>query len=482
MGDDHSMKISNRLYEDIQPGDSASLRRICTEADLYAFASVSGSFNPSNLPDLEERFDTDGDPATGASAPSMFLAALIASVIGTRLPGPGSLYRAQTLVFRERVRVGDELLVTVTVVDKREPALLLIDTRIERVTPGPTLQSIAEGQAEVFAPRRRIEMDNVQLPDLLVRRHLHFERWLAACAGLDPLPTAVVCPGEPAALQGALHARLAGLIEPVLVGHAPAIRAAAQSLQASLEGIPIIDVAHDAEAAARAVGLVHEGRVRAVMKGHLHTDTLLSAIVRREGGLRTNRRVTHIYAMDLPGRAEPLFISDAAINIAPDLAAKVDIVQNAIDLARACGLAQPRVGILSAVETVTPAIPSTIDAAVLSKMAERGQITGGFVDGPLAMDNAVDLQAARTKGIVSLVAGRAQVLIVPNMESGNMLAKELIFLAQADAAGLVLGAQVPVMLTSRADDARSRLMSCVLAVLHDWWLAKGTSRVSTPAS
>jgi phosphotransacetylase/acyl dehydratase len=476
------MKIRNRLFEDIRTGDSASMRRICTESDLYAFASVSGSLNPSNLPDLEARYDTDGDPATGASVPSMLLAALIASVIGSRLPGPGSLYRAQTLVFRDRVRVGDELLVTVTVVDKREPALLLLDTRIERIAPGPTLQSIAEGQAEVFAPQRSIELEGIELPDLLVRRHVHFERLLEACAGLDPLPTAVVCPDDSASLEGALQARAAGLIEPVLIGDAQAIRAAAQTLQRDIDDITVVDVAHDAEAAARAVSLVHEGRVRAVMKGHLHTDTLMSAIVRREGGLRTNRRVTHVYVMDLPGRPEPLFISDAAINIAPDLAVKVDIVQNAIDLARACGLAQPRVGILSAVETVTPAIPSTIDAAVLSKMAERGQITGGIVDGPLAMDNAVDLQAARTKGIVSLVAGRAQVLIAPNMESGNMLAKQLTFLAQADAAGLVLGARVPVMLTSRADDARARLMSCVLAVLFDWWQARGTSRVTAPSA
>lgn len=472
------MKLTNRLFDEIAIGDSASIRRVCTESDLYVFANVSGNLNPANLPDLEARFDTDGDPGTGAVAPSMWLASLIGNVIGTRLPGPGALYRAQTLVFRDRARVGDELQVTVTVADKREPRLLLLDTRIERLGGTTGGQSIAEGQAEVFAPQRRIEIADAELPEVLVRRHEQFDRLLAACAGLPPLPTAVVCPDDPASLEGALQARDAGLIAPVLVGAEAEIRETAAGLERDLSGVPIVNVTGDEEAARRAIALAREGRVRAVMKGHLHTDTLLAAIVRRDDGLRTGRRISHVYVMDLPGIADLLFISDAAINIAPDLEAKVDIVQNAIDLARACGLPEPRVGILSAVETVTPTIPSTIDAAVLSKMAERGQITGGLVDGPLAMDNAVDLHAARTKGITSLVAGRAQVLIVPNLESGNMLAKELTFLAHAEAAGLVLGAQVPVMLTSRADDARSRLVSCALAQLHDWWRAHGSSRVT----
>ena len=472
------MKLTNRLFDEIAIGDSASIRRVCTESDLYVFANVSGNLNPAHLPDLEARFDTDGDPGTGAVAPSMWLASLIGNVIGTRLPGPGALYRAQTLVFRDRARVGDELQVTVTVADKREPRLLLLDTRIERLGGTTGGQSIAEGQAEVFAPQRRIEIADAELPEVLVRRHEQFDRLLAACAGLPPLPTAVVCPDDPASLEGALQARDAGLIAPVLVGAEAEIRETAAGLERDLSGVPIVNVSGDEEAARRAIALAREGRVRAVMKGHLHTDTLLAAIVRRDDGLRTGRRISHVYVMDLPGIADLLFISDAAINIAPDLEAKVDIVQNAIDLARACGLPEPRVGILSAVETVTPTIPSTIDAAVLSKMAERGQITGGLVDGPLAMDNAVDLHAARTKGITSLVAGRAQVLIVPNLESGNMLAKELTFLAHAEAAGLVLGAQVPVMLTSRADDARSRLVSCALALLHDWWRAHGSSRVA----
>jgi phosphate butyryltransferase len=213
------------------------------------------------------------------------------------------------------------------------------------------------------------------------------------------------------------------------------------------------------------------------MKGYLHSDELLAQITKREGGLRTTRRLSHIFVMDVPGLPHPLIVTDAAINISPDLEAKVDIVQNAIDMARAVGMAQPRVGVLSAVETVNTKIPSTVDAAVLSKMADRGQIKGGIVDGPLAMDNAIDIDAAKTKGIVSLVAGKAQVLVAPNLEAGNMMAKELTFIAHAAAAGLVLGAKVPIMLTSRADDEKSRLVSCALAQLYDAWKRTGRSPV-----
>ena len=219
--------------------------------------------------------------------------------------------------------------------------------------------------------------------------------------------------------------------------------------------------------------MVLEGKAGAVMKGAIYSDALLAEVVKKDGGLRTHRRISHVFAMDVPALDEILFISDAAINIAPDLLTKVDIVQNAVDLAHACGLEQPKVGVLSAVETINPNIPSTLDAAVLSKMAERGQIRGAVVDGPLAMDNAIDVEAARTKGITSLVAGRANVLIVPNLEAGNMLAKELTFVARAEAAGLVLGAKAPVILTSRADNDRARLASCALAQLYEYWRRKG---------
>jgi phosphate butyryltransferase len=239
--------------------------------------------------------------------------------------------------------------------------------------------------------------------------------------------------------------------------------------------VQVLDEADAHAAPARAVALVHEGQAAALMKGNIHTDEVLRHVTKAEGGLRAARRISHVFVLDVPGREGLLLISDAAISIAPDLTTKADIVQNAIDLSHAIGLKLPRVGVLSAVETVNPAIPSTVDAAALSKMAERGQITGGLVDGPLAMDNAVDVEAARSKGLASLVAGHADVLIAPNLEAGNMLAKQLVFLSGADTGGLVVGARVPVMMTSRADDEHARLMSAALAVLYAHWRRTGQS-------
>jgi phosphate butyryltransferase len=258
-----------------------------------------------------------------------------------------------------------------------------------------------------------------------------------------------------------------GLIVPILIGSRVKIEEACKEAGEDLSGIQIIDITDHSAAAAKAVELVHSNQVRAIMKGNLHSDELLAQVVKKDGGLRTARRISHVFAMNVPTLDHPLFISDAAINIAPDLMTKVDITQNAIDLAQACGIEQPLVAIMSAIETINVNIPSSMEAGIISKMAERGQITGGIVDGPLAMDNAIDMGAARTKNLVSPVAGRAQVLIVPNLESGNMLAKQLTFISHAQPAGLVLGAMIPVMLTSRADNEAARLASCALAQLYD---------------
>ncbi len=469
------MTISNRLFDEIAVGDTASARRVCTDNDLFIFANASGNLNPLSLPDR----DGDGDPSTPPLAPSMWVGALVSHVIGNILPGPGALYRAQSFTFGARVLVGDELVISVEVIEKREPDLLVLNTRVRKVSG----ETVAEGIGEVYAPKKKLVFDELSVPGVIVHRHAQFERLLEMCVQLPALPTAVVCPEDGPSLDGALQAAEAGLIVPILVGNRAAIEEAAASLGKRIDAFDLVDIGQAQAAAAHAVQLVHAGRARAIMKGALHTDTLLEQIVKRDGGLRTGRRVSHVFVMDVPGMKHPLFISDAAINIAPDLSAKVDITQNAIDLARACGLETPRVGILSAVETVNPNIPSTLDAAILAKMADRGQITGGLVDGPLAMDNAVDMQAARTKGITSLVAGRAEVLIVPNLEAGNMLAKELTFIAHAESAGLVMGASVPVMLTSRADSARARLVSCALAVLQDDWRRRGGKpRVTGEAS
>ena len=333
---------------------------------------------------------------------------------------------------------------------------------------------LVEGVAEVRAPSKTIEFDASNIPALLVQRHRHFNKMIELAKTLPALPTAVAAPDDPNSLDGALLAAREGLIHPILIGAKDRIEAAAKELDEDISAFELIDIEDEMEAAGRAVALVHEGKAKAVMKGHLHTDHLLHHVVKRDGGLRTKRRISHVFAMDIPGRKTPVLISDAAINITPDLNTKMDITQNAIDAALSIGLEMPRVGILSAIETVNPAIPSSLDAAVLSKMAERGQITDAIVDGPLAMDNAIDVQAARTKGITSLVAGRAEVLIVPNLEAGNMLAKELTFIAHAEAAGLVIGAKVPVMLTSRADDGRARLASCALAMLYMHWQTTGS--------
>jgi len=292
-----------------------------------------------------------------------------------------------------------------------------------------------------------------------------YDRLIAAAKKLQPLATAIAHPCDETSLKGAIEAAEAGLIKPILVGPKAKIAAVAKEHSLDLDKIEIVDAPHSNAAAEKAVELVRTGKADLLMKGSLHTDEVLAEVVKRETGLRTGRRISHVFVMDVPGHAQTLFITDAAVNIAPDLEAKRDIIQNAIDLYAGLGLGVPKVAILSAVETVTPTIPSTIEAAALCKMADRGQITGGELDGPLAFDNAISPEAARIKGIKSPVAGQAQILVVPDLEAGNMLAKNLSFLSQADAAGIVLGARVPIILTSRADNVRTRMASCAIAAL-----------------
>jgi len=293
-----------------------------------------------------------------------------------------------------------------------------------------------------------------------------FGRLMEACQRLPAVPTAVVHPCDEGALRAAVEAAERELIRPLLIGPASKIRSVAASAGLDIGSYELVDVPHSHAAAEQAVRLAREGSAEALMKGSLHTDELMAAVTDRDGGLRTERRISHVFVVDIPSYPKPLLITDAAINIFPDLMAKRDICQNAIDLARCLGIEQPRVAILSAVETVTTKIPSTLEAAALCKMAQRGQITGGILDGPLAMDNAISEEAARTKGLASPVVGQADVLLVPDLEAGNMLAKQLTFLAGAEAAGLVLGARVPIILTSRADSVRTRLASCAIAALY----------------
>ncbi len=455
----------NKTYDEIAIGDQATIKRVLTANDLYVFAHASGNLNPMHMPDE----NGGGEEPHEIVAPSMWVGALISAALGNTLPGAGTLYKSQTFNFLNRAHVGDELTVTVRVREKRDGNLVLLDT----VVTGRGGDPIAEGVAEVLAPVRKVRFEDGHMPTLVVTRHQHFNQLLEQTQTLEPLRTAVVAPEAEFALAGAMLAREQSIIEPILVGDAAKIHQAAKAAHCDISKCEIIDTPDTDQAAAQAVALVNAGRADALMKGHLHTDELLHHVIKKDGGLRGARRLSHVFVMDVPGLDHMLLISDAAINIAPTLEEKVDITQNAIDLAIALGLKQPRVGVLSAVETVTPKIPSTLDAAVLSKMSERGQIKGGVVDGPLAMDNAVDIGAAKTKGITSLVAGRADILIVPNLEAGNMLAKELSFIAHAEGAGIVLGAKVPVILTSRADDEKARLASCAVAALYHAWKNAG---------
>lgn len=450
--------IENKTYDEIAVGDSAELTRRLKPQDIELFAVMSGDVNPEHV-DAEY---AKTDMFHGVIAHGMWGGALISAVLGTELPGPGTIFLNQSLEFAAPVGLGDTVTVRVEVSEKQSKDRLLLDcTCINQ--HGKT---VIRGVARVIAPREKVRRPRVILPDV----HLHtqgaqYARLIAATETLNPVRTAVVHPCDPLSLNGALDGALQGMILPVLVGPRAKIQAAAKAAGRSLDDVEIVDTPHSHAAAATAVALVRAGKVEALMKGSLHTDELMEAVVDSDLGLQTDRRMSHIYVLDVPTYPKPLLVTDAAINIYPDLAIKRDIVQNAIDLALALGMDLPKVAILSAVETVNPRISSTVDAAALCKMADRGQITGGLLDGPLAFDNAISPAAVAAKGIVSDVAGIADILVAPDMEAANMMAKQLIYLAGADAAGIVLGARVPIMLTSRADSAVSRLASCSLAQL-----------------
>lgn len=450
--------LKNTPFDALTIGMQAEAEHLCVADDFYVFAHSSGNLNPMHLP----KEDGDGDGRPEAVAPSAWVGALISSVLGNRLPGPGTMYESQTLNWTGRAHAGDVLVATVTLTEKMDGNRVRFDTSVA-IKGGAT---IVTGEAVVIAPTELRSYDLHDIPGLRVQSHVHFDRLLEQAEPLPPIPTAVVAPEEANSLGGAILGAEHTLIRPILIGSQAKIEAAAAEIGADLSGHQIIDQPSHTEAAAMAVKLVHEGQANALMKGHLHTDVLLSAVLKSGTGLRMGRRLSHVFVMDVPSLDHLLFVTDAAINIAPDLETKVDIIQNAIDLAIALGIEVPKVGVLSAVETVNPKIPSTLDAAILSKMADRGQIRGGVVDGPLAMDNAVDITAARIKGIKSAVAGHAEILVAPNLESGNMLAKELTFLAGAEAGGIVLGARCPIILTSRSDDDKARLASCAVAALY----------------
>jgi phosphate acetyltransferase/phosphate butyryltransferase len=451
--------IENRTFHELALGESASLTRTLTQEDIELFAVMSGDVNPAHLDEEYAR----SDMFHKVIAHGMWSGALISTVLGTQLPGPGTIYLGQSLRFLNPVCIGDRVTVTLTVKALRpENRHVTLDCLVSNQLGEP----VVTGTAEIIAPAEKVSRPRVALPEVRLREPGgRYRDLLAASKNVPCVRTAVVHPVDAVSLQGAIEAAREGLIVPVLVGPEMKIRKAAEQAGLDLGGIELVPTEHSHAAAEAAVALARAGKVGALMKGALHTDELMRAVVAKDTGLRTGRRISHVFAMDVPSYPRPLFITDAAINVYPTLEDKRDIVQNAIDLARALGIAAPRVAILSALETVYPKIASTIEAAALCKMAERGQISGGIVDGPMAFDLAVSGSAARTKGFVSPVAGQADILVVPDLEAGNMLAKQLEYLADAQVAGIALGARVPIMLTSRADGPLARLASCALAAL-----------------
>ena len=456
--------LENRPFEDIRIGDSASLTRTLTRTDVKTFAVISGDLNPTHVDDDFVRAHGDGRLV----AHSMLAGALISSVLGNELPGPGTRYVKQDLRFLRALSEDETLTATVTVRGKnRDHGTVTLDCRCT----GSAGDVVAEGIAEVVAPTMKMVLPRIEVAKVSVQTHDKFARFVERVKPLEPVPTAVAHPCSDAAIQSVIEAMEERIIAPILVGPADRIRAAAEKAKVDLGSLRIVEAAHSHEAAEKAVALVRSGEASILMKGSLHSDELLAAVVKRESGLRTERRLSHAFLMDVPTYHKPLIVTDAAINIAPTLTEKADILRNAIELAHALGVAMPKVAIISAVENINEKIISTVEAASLCKMADRGQITGALLDGPLAMDNAISREAARIKGIASEVAGDADILLVPDLVAGNILAKQLTFMANADAAGIVLGARVPIVLTSRADSVRARLTSCALAVL----LATGTA-------
>ncbi|GEN26778.1 phosphate acetyltransferase [Halovibrio variabilis] len=459
--------IENRTLDEIQIGDQAHLEKRLTMEDIKLFAIMSGDVNPAHVDDEFAKSSTFHE----VIAHGMWGGALISTVLGTQLPGPGTIYLGQTLAFKAPVTLGDVLKVSVKAVEKNEEKHhIRFDCRCENQKG----EAVIEGEAWVLAPTKKIRRPRTIMPQVRLAERGRLHEILTAADHPDAVRMAVVHPVDEASILGASESAEQGLIIPLLVGPKAKIEAAAEKAEVDISHFELVDVPHSHAAAEKAVAMTREGQVDSLMKGALHTDELLHEVLKRDGGLRTERCISHVMAFDVPTYPRPLFITDAAINISPNLETKRDIVQNVIELAHALGNTDPKVAILSAVETVNSKMSSTLDAAALCKMADRGQITGGTLDGPLAFDNAVSEAAAETKKIVSPVAGKADILIAPDLEAANMLMKQLTYLADATGAGLVVGARVPIVLTSRADDAITRMASCALALLLSDYQKKNT--------
>jgi phosphate acetyltransferase len=447
--------LTNVTFDEIKVGDKASITRRLSTTEVEALALAGGHVDASEIAEGQA-------PQPGqAKTESVGAEALLLGLLNRKLPGPGSSIAAQDLHFQGHIQTGDELIATVTA-RKKHAQDKLVEFDCSLRTNG---HDLITGTVVVRAPEQRLHYAEVAEPEVILRRTDKYAMLMNKCEPLPPVTCAIAHPSDRDSLLGPIEAAKLGLIQPVLVGPEEKIRAIARAEGVDLSPYRLVPAEHSHAAAEKAVALVRAGEAESLMKGSLHTDELMSAVVSSANGLRTSRRISHVFIMDVPTYANPLSITDAAINIAPTLEDKMHIAQNAIDLLHALGVTEPKVAILSAVETINPKIPSTLDAAALCKMADRGQITGAILDGPLAFDNAISEQAARTKKIISPVAGKADILLVPDLEAGNMLAKQLQYLAGADAAGIVLGARVPIVLTSRADNVRARLASIAVMKL-----------------
>ena len=450
--------IESKTFDEIAVGDTATTDHVLTQDDAMAFASISGFTAVLSQDEVIER--TGGIPPTG---PNMWCASLISGLFSMHIPGPGVTLTSLSLAFHNRIHVGDRILVQIKVTAKDDASQVVsFDCEAHN---GAGL-SIFTGTAQAIPPTKKLRWSTLPVPQLIVNNpYRRYNEMIARATAKPAVRTAIAWPCDEVSLGGAIQAYKDKLIVPVLVGAEDKIREVAKALNLSLDGVRIVDISDSRSAAARAVELARKGEVEMLMKGSLHTDEIMGAVVSREGGMRTGRRISHVFALDVPMYHKTLFVTDAAINIQPDLETKISILQNAIDMMLTLEVVDPKVAILSAVESVNPAIPSTLDAAALCKMVDRGQITGAIVDGPLAFDNAISSDAARIKKITSKVAGDVDLLMVPNLEAGNILFKELQYLAGALAAGVVVGAKVPIVLTSRADGELARMASCALGVL-----------------
>jgi phosphate acetyltransferase len=469
--------IENRLFDEIKVGDSAKLARTLTEQDIMLFAVMSGDINPAHV-DPEYAMSSRFREVIGHG---MWSGALISTVLGTDFPGPGTIYLSQNLRFRRPVKVGDTITITVTAKEKdAEKGKVVLDTECMNQDG----EVVVSGTAEVIAPKEKVRRFKVDLPVVhFDDKEMRFREIMGRVKArkLEPVATAIIYPADPDSLAGAVAAASQGTIIPVLVGTESMIREIGEAANVDLSSLEIKPAGSPQEAIAVAIDLARDGKVEGLMKGSLSIEELIGPITSAAKGLRTDRRISHVHALDIPKYPKPLFITDTMINISPGLSEKREICQSAIDLARWLGIPAPKVALLAAVDTINPKMPATIQAATLCKMAERGQISGGILDGPLTIDDAVSFKIAERTGFRSAVAGQADILLAPDLESGNMIARQLVSLADALSAGIVLGARVPITLTGPGDGRYEWLASAALVqiVAH---MYRPAAREGNPSS